>query len=400
MQKEVINPRLHRYMKEHGINEHGQKIRETDREYGKNQEDHGSNKTRLEQHDSHEALDEEALIKKNARRSTSKEMEGKDFLDVSLEHHFQFKDQYPWDVAVYEVLDLIGGSSAVGNLAMRTLGFLALHPEYQDIIAQEAKYAKQMMIKGNQHPASDQDIIDLNHRPHMRFTEACLMETLRLASSPIIPHVANRDSTIQGFHVEKGTMVLFNTYILNMSDKYWENPKEFNPKRFLVRKQHTVDENEGVEVGEGDSRLKNSMNTTSVNNNDSSEGDEDYKDAQDLTNQTTSFKKTDYKTMKPGDWKLLKPEHFMPFSCGRRACLGYKMVMTTSFVAIANLCQYFVLTPENENAVKAMKHQLRINGNVALPMDSNGCFKIKIVKREWRHECETRIKLETWVKRI
>ena len=276
-------------------------------------------------------------------------LERKDFLDVSLENHFEFPNEYPWHVAVYEVLDLIGGSSAVGNLAMRTLGFLTLDLEAQKIVAEEAKFAREKL-------ENDPDaMIDLNHRSFMPFTEACLMETLRLASSPIIPHVANRDATVGGFDVDKDTIVLFNTYILNMSEELWENPKEFNPKRFLVAKDATGEEGDeysDIDVGgEEDPKFKGS----NANGKRSTLGGE------------------------VGDWKLLKPDYFLPFSCGRRACLGYKMVMYCAFVAIANLCSKFVLTPEDEEAVKDIKHQLRPHGNIALPLDDDRqCFRIKL----------------------
>jgi cytochrome P450 family 307 subfamily A len=324
-----------------------------------------------------EPLDEEALIKKNARRATSKDMEGKDFLDVSLEHHFQFKEQYPWEVAVYEVLDLIGGSSAVGNLGMRTLGFLALNPAYQEIIAREAHYARQKTRESEElrdidHNESHESI-SLDHRSFMPFTEACLMETLRLASSPIIPHVANRDSTIQGMHVEKGTMVLFNTYILNMSENYWKNPKDFNPRRFLVRRDKDDHEEDFDVGGEEDPRQKG----TSLNNNDSSEEETDKSKAR-----VTRILNNSETNIIPGEWKLLKPEHFLPFSCGRRACLGYKMVMTTAFVVLANTCASFTLSPEDDEAAEDIKHQLRINGNIALPLHEKGCFRLKLHKRE------------------
>lgn len=38
----------------------------------------------------------------------------------------------------------------------------------------------------------------LEDRPHMPYTEAAILETLRLSSSPIVPHVAMQDTSVAG----------------------------------------------------------------------------------------------------------------------------------------------------------------------------------------------------------
>lgn len=39
--------------------------------------------------------------------------------------------------------------------------------------------------------------------------------------------------------------------------------------------------------------------------------------------------------------KIVKPEYFIPFSTGKRACMGYRLVQHVSFVALATLLQSF-----------------------------------------------------------
>lgn len=41
------------------------------------------------------------------------------------------------------------------------------------------------------------------------------------------------------------------------------------------------------------------------------------------------------------DNQIQKPEHFIPFSTGRRSCMGYKIVQHIVYVTIANICQKF-----------------------------------------------------------
>lgn len=40
--------------------------------------------------------------------------------------------------------------------------------------------------------------VGLEHRKAMPYTEAILLETIRIIASPIVPHVASRDSSVAG----------------------------------------------------------------------------------------------------------------------------------------------------------------------------------------------------------
>uniref|UniRef100_A0A182SAB4 Cytochrome P450 n=1 Tax=Anopheles maculatus TaxID=74869 RepID=A0A182SAB4_9DIPT len=67
----------------------------------------------------------------------------------------------------------------------------------------------------------------------MPYTEATIMEALRLIASPIVPHVANQDSQIGGYTVAKDTLIFLNNYDLSMSPQLWDAPESFRPERFL-----------------------------------------------------------------------------------------------------------------------------------------------------------------------
>lgn len=41
------------------------------------------------------------------------------------------------------------------------------------------------------------------------------------------------DTKLNGYLIPKDSTILCNLYSLNMNDKYWKNPKEFLPERFL-----------------------------------------------------------------------------------------------------------------------------------------------------------------------
>ena len=113
-------------------------------------------------------------------------------------------------------------------------------------------------------------------------------------------------------------MVLFNTYHLNSSSDYWTDPQKFKPSRFVTK-----------------------------NGNAS---------------------------------HISKPDHFFPFSSGRRACLGYKMVQTIAFTAIANLVLNFEMSTLNDEHRYEMSRQLAPKGCLALDL-SDKCFKVSLTPR-------------------
>ena len=54
------------------------------------------------------------------------------------------------------------------------------------------------------------------------------------------------------------------------------------------------------------------------------------------------------------DKNFKKPDHFQPFSTGRRSCMGYKIVQIVSFFVVSNLLKNFTIdNPTSEELCKA-----------------------------------------------
>ena len=98
------------------------------------------------------------------------------------------QQQLDWNHVLYELEDFLGGHSAIGNLLMRAVGELCSVPQVMANIQEEIS----RVTDNNSRPVALED------RPNMPYTEAAILETLRLSSSPIVPHVAMQDTSVAG----------------------------------------------------------------------------------------------------------------------------------------------------------------------------------------------------------
>lgn len=247
----------------------------------------------------------------------------KDYVDCLINHvKSGTEPQMSWNTALFVMEDIIGGHTAIGNLLVKVLGFLATRPEIQRLAQDEIDA---LGLAGN--------FVGLENRRSLPYVEAIILETIRIIASPIVPHVANQDSSIagkwqrhlyfsfislcsiydqlkkkkkrnlpisiysssSGFRIKKDTFIFLNNYDLNMSTDLWTSPEEFMPDRFVQ------------------------------------------------------------------NGRLLKPEHFLPFGGGRRSCMGYKLVQYVSFAILASILKNFTITP-----VQKEDYTIPI-GNLALP---------------------------------
>ena len=117
----------------------------------------------------------------------------------------------------------IAGSETTYNTLDWAFLFMAENPELQE------KCAKEIVDQ-----VGDK-VIEYADRVKMPFVEAAIHESQRLANiAPTgLQHAAGEDTTLLGYHIPKGTIVVSNLYSSLMDSKHWDQPNKFNPARFI-----------------------------------------------------------------------------------------------------------------------------------------------------------------------
>ncbi len=75
----------------------------------------------------------------------------------------------------------------------------------------------------------------VSDKPNLPYTMATLMELQRIGNIlPLgIPHQASQDTTLMGYDIPKGTIVMPNMWCLTSDSKLWDKPDVLKPERFL-----------------------------------------------------------------------------------------------------------------------------------------------------------------------
>ena len=135
----------------------------------------------------------EKIIAPKRQRRDSLGEKSADFLDTIMDYiDGKANDQkdaiLTSQSALYALEDILGGHSAVANITLRILFDLALNKH------DEAKKEVKQQIDQVGHGG----MISLEDRPSLPRVVASMHETIRMTCSPIVPHLATQDSSIEG----------------------------------------------------------------------------------------------------------------------------------------------------------------------------------------------------------
>ncbi|KAK0185199.1 cytochrome P450 [Armillaria mellea] len=78
---------------------------------------------------------------------------------------------------------------------------------------------------------------DFDDRPQMPYINAVVLEVLRW--NPVVPlavaHRSTKEDVYKGYHIPAGTTVIGNAWAMLHDEKYYPNPLEFDPDRFIPK---------------------------------------------------------------------------------------------------------------------------------------------------------------------
>jgi cytochrome P450 len=117
-----------------------------------------------------------------------------------------------------------GGSETSATVMIWIMAELIRWPRVMTKVQAEVRQALQGKVT-----VTEDDIVRLN------YLKMVIKETLRLhCPGPLlVPHRCRETCKVMGYDVLKGTCVFVNVWALGRDPKYWEDPEEFMPERFL-----------------------------------------------------------------------------------------------------------------------------------------------------------------------
>ena len=158
-------------------------------------------------------------------RETFDPNEIRDFVDLFLSNEDKNDQTFCPENMQRLILDLfVAGTETTSHTLRWILLFLIHHPEIQ------VKCQKELDgVIGSSRPPS------LTDRQDLPFIEAVIHEGLRLGNvaNVGIPHSAECDTTLSGYKIPKDTIVMVNFSAVHLNEKYFKDPKEFRPERWI-----------------------------------------------------------------------------------------------------------------------------------------------------------------------
>ncbi|XP_077971800.1 cytochrome P450 2U1-like [Styela clava] len=152
-----------------------------------------------------------------------------DIRNVSDEYVGERISNRPNDLALNQIIQLIrdlfeAGTGTTTNSLYWAILCFAHYTECQDKIAEEIERT-----------VGEDGVPTMKHRDEMPYTCAFIQELMRHRT--LLPlsvfHKTIEEATLNGYTIQKNATVFPNIWSVHFDPKYFENPREFRPERFL-----------------------------------------------------------------------------------------------------------------------------------------------------------------------
>lgn len=143
--------------------------------------------------------------------------------------HSQSKDGESFsdeDVINHMIFLLMAAHDTITSATTTLIYYLASNPQWQEAIREEGRKL-------------GTDAVDYDDLEKLEILGACFDEALRLYPPvPMIPRRTVNDVEFKGTLIPAHTLVYINVFNTHRMEQYWSKPLEFDPNRFLERKEH------------------------------------------------------------------------------------------------------------------------------------------------------------------
>lgn len=170
------------------------------------------------------ALETDAIIKEIVEERIQSGTKQNDLLDMLLETRYEDTGE---GMSIRQLMDeikilFIAGHETSANAMTFTLHLLGNHPEIQQKVFEELIEVQ----------SQTDDVIEQLQK--MSYTNAVINESMRLFPPAWITDRENiADDGFLGYRIKEKTLIGVSFYELHRNPKYWNDPEEFNPERFL-----------------------------------------------------------------------------------------------------------------------------------------------------------------------
>ncbi|XP_013797251.2 cytochrome P450 2J6-like [Apteryx mantelli] len=155
--------------------------------------------------------------------------EPQDFIDFYLDQMAKTQNvpnsTYDEDNMVQSIFDLfLAGSETTATTLRWALLYMVAYPDIQEKVQKELD-----AVLGPSH------LICYEDRKKLPYTNAVIHEIMRYGNIVLItiPRQAVKNTTVLGYQLPKGTLIIPNLDSALFDPKYWETPHQFNPGHFL-----------------------------------------------------------------------------------------------------------------------------------------------------------------------
>ncbi|XP_071489231.1 cytochrome P450 2J4-like [Diadema antillarum] len=151
----------------------------------------------------------------------------RDFIDIYLKRmkEFEVRTSFDDDNLTYSIVDLfIAGTETTSTSLKWAIMYMMTHLDVQSRVQKELD----QVVGRDRFPR-------LDDRKNLPYTNAVVLECMRRGNvAPLtLPHVAAESTSVKGYHIPKGAIILGNLFKVVNDESHWDAPNEFRPERFL-----------------------------------------------------------------------------------------------------------------------------------------------------------------------